>query len=47
MIEPSASKDLIRTTREHGEQVVHELGAITNQLDAITTMLTSDKPIEH
>jgi hypothetical protein len=43
LMEPDTSKNLIRTTREQGDQVVHELGAITNQLDAITTMLTSDK----
>ena len=40
-----ATKDLIRTTREHGGEVLHALSGINTELDNITRLLTPGKTV--
>jgi hypothetical protein len=43
LTQDDATKELVRSTREHGEEVVRELGVIRGGLQAITGMLTPGK----
>ena len=40
-----ATRDLVRITREHGTQVLRELSAVNDELQAITVLLTPAKPV--
>jgi hypothetical protein len=41
----TATQELVRTTRAEGNEVVHQLTLIYGELDAITRMLKSGKPV--
>ncbi len=40
VVATDSARELIRATREHGQEVVKKLGEISNECQAITTMLT-------
>jgi hypothetical protein len=42
-----ATRELMRTTREHGAQVLRELSAVNDELQAIAALLTLAKPVAH
>ena len=44
VIEDETAKELIRTTRDNGQQVLQQLGSVKAELQAMTEMLTPIKP---
>jgi len=40
-----AAKQLVRTTRDHGKEVIRQLNAVSTELESITRMLTPEKAI--
>ena len=41
----NAAKELVRTTREHGKEVIRQLNAVNTELESITKMLTPGKTV--
>jgi hypothetical protein len=41
----NAAKELVRTTREHGKEVIRQLNAVNTELESITKMLTPGKAV--